>query len=225
MQRDAILLSVFFSFFRHLIFCTISDRQAIRLIITHALRIVIRSFIIFVAKYKIISTNTYMLQIRRTRIEEVDKLMDIFEQSRRIMRESGNLKQWTGGYPTRKIVEKDVKDENSYVCVDEAGKVIGTFAFIYGEDPTYIRIYEGRWLDNERPYATIHRLASTKDSHGVAAACLDWCARQISNLRADTHRDNHILQHILLKHGFTYCGIIYLQNGDERLAYQKIILP
>lgn len=189
------------------------------------LRIVIRSFIIFVAKYKIISTNTYMLQIRRTRIEEVDKLMDIFVQSRRIMRESGNLKQWTGGYPTRKIVEKDVKDENSYVCVDEAGKVIGTFAFIYGEDPTYIRIYEGRWLDNERPYATIHRLASTKDSHGVAAACLDWCARQISNLRADTHRDNHILQHILLKHGFTYCGIIYLQNGDERLAYQKIILP
>jgi len=24
-----------------------------------------------------------------------------------------------------------------------------------------------------------------------------------------------------LKHGFTYCGIIYLLSGDERLAYQK----
>jgi hypothetical protein len=23
------------------------------------------------------------------------------------------------------------------------------------------------------------------------------------------------------KHGFTYCGIIYLLSGDERLAYQK----
>ena len=24
-------------------------------------------------------------------------------------------------------------------------------------------------------------------------------------------------------HGCTYCGIIYLKNGDERLAYQKVI--
>ena len=44
------------------------------------------------------------------------------------------------------------------------------------------------------------------------------------NLRADTHRDNRIMQHILQKHGFRYCGIIYLLNGDERLAYQKISL-
>ena len=148
--------------------------------------------------------------------------MYIFEQGKRIMRESGNLKQWTDGYPTREIVEKDVADGNSYVCVDEAETIVGTFAFIYGKDPTYARIYEGRWVDDEKPYATIHRLASTADSHGVAAACLEWCAGQIPNLRADTHRDNHILQHILLKHGFTYCGIIYLLNGDERLAYQKV---
>ena len=30
-----------------------------------------------------------------------------------------------------------------------------------------------------------------------------------------------IMQHNIAKHGFTYCGIIYLANGDERLAYQK----
>ena len=30
------------------------------------------------------------------------------------------------------------------------------------------------------------------------------------------------MQHNIEKHGFTYCGIIYLANGDERLAYQKI---
>ena len=163
-----------------------------------------------------------ILQIRKTRPEDTDRLMYIFEQGKRIMRESGNLKQWTDGYPTREIVEKDVADGNSYVCVDEAETIVGTFAFIYGKDPTYARIYEGRWVDDEKPYATIHRLASTADSHGVAAACLEWCAGQIPNLRADTHRDNHILQHILLKHGFTYCGIIYLLNGDERLAYQKV---
>ena len=32
-----------------------------------------------------------------------------------------------------------------------------------------------------------------------------------------------IMQHNILKHGFTYCGIIYLLSGDERLAYQKVV--
>ena len=30
------------------------------------------------------------------------------------------------------------------------------------------------------------------------------------------------MQHNIEKHGFTYCGIIYLANGDARLAYQKL---
>ena len=33
-----------------------------------------------------------------------------------------------------------------------------------------------------------------------------------------------IMQHNIEKHGFTYCGIIYLASGDERLAYQKLKL-
>ena len=28
-------------------------------------------------------------------------------------------------------------------------------------------------------------------------------------------------QNIVEQHGFTYCGIIYLASGDERLAYQR----
>jgi hypothetical protein len=33
------------------------------------------------------------------------------------------------------------------------------------------------------------------------------------------------MQHNILKHGFAYCGIIYLDSGDERLAYQKLTTP
>ncbi len=43
-----------------------------------------------------------------------------------------------------------------------------------------------------------------------------------SNIRIDTHLDNRIMQHVIKKYGFTYCGIIYLASGDERLAYQLI---
>ena len=107
-----------------------------------------------------------MIQIRKTRMEDMNRLMDIFEQGKRIMRKSGNLKQWTGGYPSRELVTKDIEAGHSYVCLNEKGDIIGTFTFIPGKDPTYARIYDGQWLDDEQPYATIHRLASTEDSHG-----------------------------------------------------------
>lgn len=162
-----------------------------------------------------------MIEISKTNPAEIEILMDIFEQAKRIMRKAGNMKQWTGNYPSAELVMRDIENGNSYVCLDDAGEIIGTFAFICGNDPTYARIYEGEWVEDTLPYGVIHRLASTENSKGVAAACLQWCYEQIPNLRADTHRDNHILQHILRKHGFKYCGIIYLANGDERLAFQK----
>lgn len=171
---------------------------------------------------KTISLLRSMIEIRKTEIAELGILMELFEQGKRIMRKSGNMKQWTGGYPDEELVKKDIENGNSYVCLDEERNIVGTFTFIRGNDPTYARIYEGAWSDDTRPYGVIHRLASTEQSKGVASACLQWCYRQIPNLRADTHRDNHILQHILKKHGFQYCGIIYLQNGDERLAFQKL---
>jgi len=149
-------------------------------------------------------------------------LMDIFEQAKHIMRKDGNMLQWRGNYPSREIVIADIEQGNSYVCTDDTEEIIGTFAFIRGNDPTYTHIYEGKWVEDTLPYGVIHRLASTEHSKGVANACLQWCYEQIPNLRADTHRDNHILQYILKKHGFKYCGIILLANGDERLAFQKV---
>ena len=161
--------------------------------------------------------------IRKSAMADLSTLMELYECGRSTMRRSGNLKQWTHGYPTQEVVARDIERGNSYLCIDgSTGQAIGTFAFIAGEDPTYARIYEGQWADNARPYATIHRLAGREGAKGVADACINWCYEQRSNLRADTHRDNRIMQHILRKHGFRYCGIIHLANGDERLAYQKV---
>ena len=37
------------------------------------------------------------------------------------------------------------------------------------------------------------------------------------------HEDNIIMRKGLEKHGYQYCGIIHLLNGDERMAFQKNI--
>ena len=90
-------------------------------------------------------------------------------------------------------------------------------------EPTYARIYGGAWLDDSLPYHVIHRIASLPSVHGVFAAMLDFCSAAEPNLRIDTHSDNHIMQHLLARHGFTLCGTIYLASGSPRLAYQRLL--
>lgn len=159
--------------------------------------------------------------IRKARPDDVPRMMEIFSEARGIMRSDGNMHQWVGGYPSEELIRKDISEGVSYVVVN-GDKTVGAFAFIIGTEPTYLYIEGGTWVDDTLPYATIHRLGSTRDSHGVAEDCFRWAWEQIRNIRIDTHRDNRIMQHCIGKAGFRYCGIIYLENGDERLAYQRI---
>ena len=114
----------------------------------------------------------------------------------------------------------DISSGNSYVCV-EHDKIIATFYYKEGIDDTYVRIYEGQWL-NEAPYGVVHRITSDGTIRGAASFCLNWAFNKCGNLKIDTHRDNIVMQHLLDKNGFKYCGVVYLENGSERIAYQKV---
>ena len=157
--------------------------------------------------------------IRKAVPSDLGGIMDVLDAAKGIMRESGNLLQWTGGYPSEEVILGDMRKGNGYVVQDD-GRIVGYFAFIASPEPTYARIYGGEWLDDTLPYHVIHRIGSYKDVHGVFGSIIGWCKDRDANLRIDTHRDNLIMQHNILKHGFVYCGIIYLESGDERLAYQ-----
>ena len=158
--------------------------------------------------------------IRAPRPAELSEIMLVMDAAKKIMRQSGNMHQWGEGYPSEAVIMDDMEKGNGYVIEDE-GKVVGYFAFLPSPEPTYFNIYEGQWLDDEQPYHVIHRIASYPDVHGIFSSIMDFCFSHESNIRIDTHRDNRIMQHNITKHGFTYCGIIYLLSGDERLAYQK----
>ncbi len=160
------------------------------------------------------------MEIRHARLEEIDEVMKIYSIAREYMRENGNMHQWINGYPGYEEVAGDIADNNSYVCILD-GSIAGVFAYIRGIEPTYEKIYEGEWLNSE-PYGVVHRIASAANKRGVASYCLSWCLADCGNLRIDTHRDNIPMQGLLKKMGFSYCGIIYLKDGSERLAFQKI---
>lgn len=74
---------------------------------------------------------------------------------------------------------------------------------------------------NTYPYGVVHRIASSGKRKGSASFCLNWALEQCGCLRIDTHHDNIVMQNLLKKNGFQYCGIIYLEDGSPRLAYQK----
>ena len=160
--------------------------------------------------------------IRSATFTDLDRLMEIFEAARRFMESTGNPNQWINGYPQRALIAEEISQEHCYVCQDEEGKTIGTFCFVPSPDPNYARIEDGAWL-NDAPYHVIHRLASDGSEKGIFKACIDWCALQDTNLRADTHADNKVMQHLLEKNGFIRCGIIYVSNGTPRIAYQRVI--
>ena len=161
--------------------------------------------------------------IREARPTDMAEIMNVMDAAKGIMRSSGNMHQWTDGYPSEAVILADMEKHGGYVIEDD-DKVVGYFAFLPSPEPTYSKIYEGKWLDDEHPYHVVHRIASYPDVHGIFSSIMNFCFTHDFNIRIDTHRDNRIMQHNISKHGFTYCGIIFLANGDERLAYQRVAL-
>ena len=158
--------------------------------------------------------------IRKSTLADLPTILNLRDQAREIMRSYGNTFQWPDGYPRDDMFKKDFELGGSHVMLNEAGETVGTFALLPSPEVTYNVIYNGQWLDDE-PYYVIHRIASTPESHGILDALLDYCESKVDNIRIDTHEANIIMRKGLEKQGYQYCGIIYLLDGNERLAFQK----
>lgn len=150
---------------------------------------------------------------------DMPAILALYKQARTFMREQGNPNQWKDNYPGEKLILADIQQGNCYVCKENC-VILGVFSFFQQPDPTYAHIYQGKWC-NDDPYGVVHRLAVSVHRKGIAGACLEYAFSQCRNLRIDTHHDNLPMQRLLEKQGFHLCGIIFLESGDKRLAYQK----
>ena len=176
--------------------------------------------------------------IRPAQQSDLNEILTIYDNARYFMRDNGNGEQWGESHPPLSMLIEDIEIGQLYVyattrIVDSgfdyesacgrygySNEIIhGVFAFIIGEDPTYNYIEDGEWLNDEK-YGAVHRIASTRKIKGVFGECINFCKNQITNIRIDTHEKNQIMQHLLTKHGFKECGIIYIPDGSPRIAYQ-----
>lgn len=158
--------------------------------------------------------------IRSASLNDIPVIMQVLDSAKLIMRRNGNMLQWKDGYPSEAVIISDIQRNGAFVIEDD-GVVVSYFACLASPEPTYHIIVKGQWLDDIHPYHTVHRIGSLSNVHGIFSFIMDFCFAKYGNIRIDTHRDNKIMQHVLLKFGFSYCGIIHLASGDERLAYQR----
>lgn len=160
------------------------------------------------------------MKIRQARLQEISEIMKIYDTARKFMKEHGNPTQWKTGYPSKELVERDCNNGWLYVC-EEQDELAGVFMFYKIPEPNYEKIYDGQWL-NEDAYGTMHRMASSGKVKGIASFCLEWCFKQCKNLKGDTHEDNYVMQSVFEKNGFQKCGIIHVEDGTPRIAYQRV---
>ena len=168
--------------------------------------------------------------IRKTTMSDIGEVMPIFEEARKTIAALG-IDQWQNGYPSEDVIIADIELGQSYVCEID-GKICGSFAMLENGELTYDKIYDGHWLtgDESRDYIAIHRVAISVSSRGsglsgkIIGFAADFAKEKGRvSLRIDTHRGNAVMRRMLEKNGFQYCGIIYLESGDARVAYEKTL--
>lgn len=169
------------------------------------------------------------MKIQPATFSDVPRILEIIEDAK-IYLASLNIDQWQNGYPNKIQIENDIANKESYVVLNTDNQLIATTMFSINGEPTY-KIIEGNWLiDETEKYGVIHRLATAKEfrKHGIAAYVFnhfhDFLKQEnIQSLKIDTHQDNLGMQSLVKKLGYQYCGIIYTNYGNKRLAFEKII--
>ena len=161
------------------------------------------------------------LKIIQAKQTDLPRILEIYAYTRNYMKKTGNPNQWKDHFPPEALLANDIEAGNLYVVKHE-DRIHAVFAFIIGEDPTYAKIEQGCWHSDEE-YGTLHRVAGDGEVKGIFNLIVAFCNQKIKHLRIDTHKDNKVMQHLILKNGFCKCGIIYIEDGSPRIAYDKIV--
>lgn len=158
------------------------------------------------------------MTVRIATLADLSEIVEVYSIARRFMSDNGNPHQWGDGkYPPESLLKEDILKKQLYV-VDCDGRIEGVFIFALGPDNDYLFI-DGEWLNSD-PYAVIHRVASSGRAKGILKTAVDFATQRSKNIKIDTHEQNTVMQRALEKLGFKRCGIIHLENGEPRLAYQ-----
>ena len=167
------------------------------------------------------------MEFRQAKISDLDQIVEIIELSKKYLKET-KVDQWQDGYPSKEDLRRDIESGNSYVLTNKDEIVATTVISLDGES-TYNSIFTGEWITNDE-YIVMHRVAVHDKYKGkgifkelIKEAESLALNKGIFSIKIDTHRDNISMQGAVVKNDFKRCGIIYLGDGSERIAFEKVL--
>ena len=162
------------------------------------------------------------MEIRMAYPNEIQRIMEIIQDAKESLAQR-QVDQWQDGYPDEEIIFEDILESRGYVAVEDQ-EIVAYAAVHKGNEAAYNEIYDGKWEHDNYMYVTFHRVAVANEAagKGVAQTFLQGLfeGEKGPAFRCDTHPDNLVMQHLLEKLGYHYCGKVPIDG--VRLAYQKI---
>lgn len=166
------------------------------------------------------------MEFRKSSQSDVNSIMHIIAQAQSYFKNQG-IDQWQNNYPNAETIKNDIANNESYVLLKD-NNIVATAAVSFAGESTYNSIYEGVWLSN-KDFAVIHRIAVDNTCKGLGLSsqiikhveqlCLN---NGVNSIKIDTHQENIPMQNLLKKNNFKYCGVIYLEDGSKRIAFEKL---
>lgn len=165
----------------------------------------------------------------KTDIASIDAIIHIISDARSRIGGLG-IDQWQNGYPSRDVITEDIRAGRSYVARDDDGSLCAVFTVILDGEPVYDKIFGGTWALEGENYLAVHRIAVAGDKlrRGVASGVMGFVTQMAKEMgresvRIDTHEGNAPMRAMLERNGYVHCGSVYLENGEHRVAYEKLI--
>lgn len=161
---------------------------------------------------------------RHATAEDIDRIVEIVSHASQRLGKAG-IDQWQRGYPNRQSIEQDVADGVGMIlCL--GAEILAYGAVIFTGEKAYDDLTGGEWL-TKGEYAVVHRLCVSEIFVGMGfakqfmRAAETMAAERVAAMRIDTHPENKIMQNMIEKLGYTYCGDVIIES--RRLAYEKLL--
>lgn len=164
------------------------------------------------------------MKFRKANQSDLKQMMTIVTHAQKDLK-AMNVDQWQNGYPNETVLTEDILKEKAYV-LDGDGMIAALMVCSMNDESTYDPLKT--WKANE--YLVIHRFAVHKllQRQGIASLMIEH-AKQLAvkncifSLRIDTHEKNVRMRRFLEKNHFEERGIIYLKDGNPRVAYELLL--
>lgn len=169
------------------------------------------------------------MELRKATRADLPAIGGLYRAARAGLKAMG-IDQWQNGdYPNEEDAKVDMDQGRCYVLT-QGGEVIAVACLAFGHEPTYDVIENGAWGSSAEYYGFLHRIAVAPQAKGQGAAGrlfteLERQAKErgVAVIRGDTHRDNHPMQRVMAKAGLTLRGVIHVEDGTQRLAFEKLL--